>query len=205
MSKFKVRFKVEKLELEIEGEKASVPEITNAVQKHVAGLLAAPAALAGGSTLNDGLEKTAEATDVSLTKKPRRRSQAARSQPGGDKSLVDLKHDPTKWGNPQQTWTTAEKSMWLLFVAKNGSEIQELSAPSITTTFNQHFRQSGAINRANVSRDLGKCKSKIPAWVGEDATKDPRTWYLTGEGEKIARNLVASATGAAAAAPNGAA
>src|SRR5438094_327587 len=99
----------------------------------------------------------------------------------------------TLWQNSRfdSNWRSWN-SMWLLFVAKNGSDIQELSAPAITTIFNKHFRQSGAIKQANVSRDLGKYKSKTPPWVGEDAGKDPRTWYLTDEGEKIARGLVAA-------------
>jgi hypothetical protein len=85
--------------------------------------------------------------------------------------------------------------MWLLFVAKNESGIKELSAAEITAVFNKHFRQSGAIMRHNVSRDLGKCKSKTPPWVGEDASKNPSVWYLTDEGDKIARKLVGEATG----------
>jgi len=204
MSKFKVKFQLEKLNLEVEGERASVPEISEAIQKHLSGLLAAPAALAGGSIPGDAGEKATKVIDVSSSRKGRRRFRnSTKTQSDGQAVTVDFKHDPAKWGNPQQTWTTAQKSMWLLFVTKNESGIRELSASGITTLFNKHFRQSGAIIRNNVSRDLGKCKSKVPPWVGEDASKDPSMWYLTDEGDKIARQLVAEATGTAACA-NGA-
>jgi hypothetical protein len=75
MSKFKVKFQLEKLNLEVEGERTSVPEVSEAIQKHLSGLLAAPAALAGGSPPSDTREKTAEVIDVSSIRKGRRRSQ----------------------------------------------------------------------------------------------------------------------------------
>lgn len=195
MGKFKVRFKVEKLELEVEGEKDSVPEVTHALEKQMSSLLTSPALLAGAHPMPDGRPTTPHVIELPTGRKSKRRA-SSKTQTETQEALPEFRHDPNKWGNPQQAWTTAEKSIWLLFVVKNQSETKELSASAIATLFNKHFRESGAIRRGNVWRDLGKCKSKSPPWVGEDATQDPYRWYLTETGDKVARDLVAKATGA---------
>src|SRR5262249_27726763 len=120
------------------------------------------------------------------------------SKMGDVQDAVDFKHDPARWGNPQQTWPTAKKAMWLLFVMENQGAPKELGAAAIADTFNKHFRSAGAIQSFNVTRDLGKAKSKAPPTVGEDTTKSPSSWYLTDEGHKTARSLVAEATGTVA-------
>jgi hypothetical protein len=199
MSKFKVRFKVEKLELDIEGERQSVPEVTQAIQKHLSSLLMAPAVLAGGNANGGAHEKTiTDAVDITSSRRNKRRpSTRGVTGSGGDKQnlAIDFKHNPEQWGNPLQGWSASRKAIWLLFVAKNQFEVKEMSSNVITETFNKHFRSAGAIRSFTVTRDLGKLKSKSPAWVGEDATQTPPAWYLVAEGENVARKLVSEATG----------
>ncbi len=201
MSKFKVKFKLEKLELEIEGERATVPEVTEALQRHMSSLLLAPAALAGGGTNGGGREKAiTEVLDVTPTRRGKRRSSprtASKTHPDGGETAINFQHDPAKWGNPQQAWSAPKKALWLLFVMKNQANMKEMSSLSIADTFNKHFRSSGAVKAFNLTRDLGTYKSKAPPWVGEDATQTPSKWYLTDEGEKVARKLVEAATGSA--------
>lgn len=198
MAKIKVSFRIKELELNIEGERSNVPEVTQALQRQFGALLNAPAAVADSSFQPTTERVITPAVELTPPRKPKRRTQTAPKNSGSaEEAAIDFKHDPAKWGNPRQSWTSAQKAAWLLYVVKNQQGINELSGISVTETFNKHFRQSGMIKTHNVNRDLGKYKSKTPPWVGEDATKTPPTWFLTDEGEKEARKLVAEATGTA--------
>jgi hypothetical protein len=112
-------------------------------------------------------------------------------------AAIDWKQDPSKLGAPQQDWTTATKSIWLLYVVSQEASILELTGGEIAATFNKHFRQSGEIKTGQVNRDLGQLKGLKgqPALVAEDTTKTPSAWSLTQEGERRALDLVAEALG----------
>ena len=127
------------------------------------------------------------------------RSVAVADSADGSGGAVNYRHDAEKYGSAKQTWTTAQKAMWLLYVVGESAGQKELSAAVIASTFNQHFKQSGAIQRGNVGRDLGKLKTKTsggkPPGVAEDTTKNPSLWYLTEEGSRTAQGLVGAALG----------
>lgn len=89
------------------------------------------------------------------------------------------------------------KSLWLLFVATNETDIKEMGSAMITETFNKHFRQSGPILAHNVARDLGRLKKKTPPQVSEDTTQNPSAWFLTEAGIREAQKLVTEARGGA--------
>src|SRR5262245_41913650 len=91
---------------------------------------------------------------------------------------------------PQQSWTTAEKSIWLLYVAEKNGAAKEMSVPQITNTFNKHFRQAKPIFKPNVHRDLGKLKASVDAPVSENTTARPYTCFLTHAGQRMAEGLV---------------
>lgn len=197
MSKFKVKFKIQALELEVEGERDSIPQVASAVKSQMAALLSAPQEIAiPGNAISP--EKIS--TGIAESKSPKRRSarSGVRSGNGSDTKTVepvDFRHDPSAWGNPKQTWSTGKKAIWLLYVCESQQGPAEMSGPTIVATFNKHFRQSGQLTTGNVNRDLGVLKGKSPSQIGEDATKEPSAWFLTTEGKTSARKLVQEALG----------
>lgn len=199
MPKFKVKFRIEKLELEIEGEKESIPEISSGIREQFGNLLGAPEAIVDAERTAPN-EINVTPTEPVVRARTRRRSArtVARSSSDSGAGAIDFQHDPSKWGNPQQSWSTVKKAMWLLYVCQNEASINDMSGSSITETFNKHFRQSGQIKIFNVNRDLGKAKGRVPAQAGEDTTKNPSVWFLTDEGKNLAHQLVLETTGSAA-------
>jgi hypothetical protein len=100
-----------------------------------------------------------------------------------------------QWGFPDQKFSTQEKSVYLLFVSEAQGGPKELTAGTIATWFNQHFKSAGSIRPSNVSKYLREGLGAKPALVGEDATKSPSEWYLTTEGRRAAEQLVIKARG----------
>jgi hypothetical protein len=204
MSKFKIKMKLTGFELEIEGSQDNVPEISQAIGRQLAGLMQAPDALLNSATDNvrtlpAGPVQPAE--EIRLDSPSRRKSTRKRRSPSGNgvdedsqEVAVDFRHDPAKYGTPSQSWTTAMKALWLLYVVSQETETQEMSGRRTALTFNKHFRQAKEVTVANVNRDLGRAKIK-GQFVGEDATKSPTAWYLTEEGVKAVQTQIASAQG----------
>lgn len=197
MSKFKITLKLQGLELEIEGSKDDIPHLSKNVANQLAGLIAPAAATASIGAEHEQQIRTINPGGGEPLKKPRRKKANSNKtiSPSGDRhsNSIDWVHDPEKWGSPQQTWNTADKSIWLLYVVEKEQHLTELSQPEITSTFNKHFKQAGILKPSNVSRDLGKKKSgtkDAPALVGENTTKSPSTWFLTDAGKKHAEKLI---------------
>ncbi|MEH1905181.1 MAG: hypothetical protein V7L04_28335 [Nostoc sp.] len=200
-NKFKIKLKLTGFELEIEGSREDVPFMAQAVGQQMSGLLLPASNIVEGEIIeNKDLPQLAsEAKPKSRKKRSSRQySQTSTNSTlnGKAKALaVDWKHDPSKWGNPQQDWSTTDKSMWLLYVVQIEAEVLELTGSEISTTFNKHFRQSGQISTSQINRDLGRAKGKKPALVSDNATKSPSAWFLTTEGEKCVQQLIAQARG----------
>jgi hypothetical protein len=180
MSKFKIKVNIKEFSLEVEGERADIPQLTGAVKHHLSNLLTPPTALAaGGNSELQQDEKNITPPETNqdipsrrIGRKPRRsRSDAPASE------ALDFAHDPDQWGHPVLDWTTAQKAIWLLYVLEQQQQIKDMSSVQIAATFNKHFRQSKTIQQSNVIRDLGKEKTKNV--VGEDANQTPSHWYLT--------------------------
>lgn len=199
MAKFRMKLKLQGLELEIEGAREDASLISRNIGQQMAGLLQPAGAIVDGDVLNDETPpvQIINASNGTSPKKIRRRKQASTAQNDDDSSAaVDFKHEPQKYGNPRQEWKTAQKAVWLIYVVKEVTGIAEMTTRSIVETFNKHFRQSGTITTSNTSRDLGRLKAKEkPSPVGEDTTKTPAPWYLTEEGRKRAQELVGEALG----------
>ncbi len=200
-SKFKIKFKVEKLELEIEGNREDVPLITQALGQQVSGLLAPASDIVQGEiTENYDLpqlssEEKPKTRRKSSIRQPSQKSTSSISNVKSKETAVDWKHNSSKWGNPQQSWSTIKKSIWLLYVVLKETAISEISGRMISATFNKHFRQSGEIRTGQINRDLGKAKGEKPALISENTIKTPSAWYLTIEGEKRAKALISEALG----------
>jgi hypothetical protein len=64
--------------------------------------------------------------------------------------------------------------------------LKEVSVPQIAATFNQNFKNAGAVHPPHVSRELARAKVLNPAPVGENRG----AFYLTDEGERQAKDLI---------------
>jgi hypothetical protein len=192
MAKFKIRLKLQGLELEVEGNRDDVPLITESVAQQVAGLLRPAANIVEGEIVSngDGGYSEGESTETKPKKARKKRTQSLATSGGTKEDAVDWVNDPSKFGTPKQAWSTAEKSLWVLYVVLKTKDISELSAARIATTFNKHFPQAGVVHPPNVSRDLGKLKLKSPAQVSEDRSKSPSPWFLTDAGIQRAEKLI---------------
>ncbi len=201
MSKFKLKMKLQGLELEIEGSREDASLMSDNIGQQIAGLLRPVSNIIDGETESHA-SSSPSPTIISLptggsNRKPHRRRQGASSSSSNDATapVIDFKHAPEKFGNPKQQWKTAQKASWLLYVVQETTGANELTTKSIVDTFNKHFRQFGKITTSNVTRDLGKLRFVTPTPIGEDTTKTPSTWYLTDEGRKQAQASVADALG----------
>lgn len=199
MSRFKVKLRIQGLELEIEGDRREVGIIGQAVGEQVASLMAPTNEIVqgmGGSTP----QAVIDSVPVTIKRKRRigKKNNSQTVGQSGPTSAIDFRHDPQRFGTPVQSWKTAQKAIWLMFVAGEMLEAKQLSTGVITTTFNKLFKQAGAITNSNVSRDLGKAKLRsgdVLPLVGEDTTKTPPEWFLTDEGSKQARALIEQSRG----------
>lgn len=202
MSKFKIRFKLQGLEVDVEGSREDLPHLTQAIGNQLASALSPALDMAGGSAAEPEMKDITpeRLSAVPAARKVRKRRTSAGASGSSDSAAgveIDWVHDPAKWGTPSQSWNTADKCVWLLYVADKERGLTELTQAQLTATFNKHFKQSGLIKPFNVSRDLGKRKTGKEALVGENTTRNPSCWFLTENGNKYAVNLVAQQLGTA--------
>jgi hypothetical protein len=200
MSKFRIKLKLTGFEMEVEGNRSDVPAITQNVGEQFAGLLMPATRIVEGEVPEDRQTIQPQPIDVTpvAAKRSRRRRAVAAVPASAEKdgaATVDWRHDTSKWGAPQQSWNPTKKAIWLLYVVSKETDITELSASRLASTFNKHFKQAGLVRANNLSRDLGKLKSEREAPVSEDTTKKPSTWFLTQAGIKRAEQLVGEAIG----------
>jgi len=191
--------RVQGLEVEVDGTRDDAPAIAHNLSRQFAGLLEPAAHIVEGDVEGDGNGRatavaTAEPAVRARSARKGRRAVPARTS-GDGAAEVTWKHDPAKWGSPQQAWSASDKALWLLYVSGQEAQVNDMSSTTIASTFNRLFRQAGMIRAGNLPRDLGRLKTQAPALVGEDATKTPTTWFLTIEGTKKAEDLIKQARG----------
>jgi hypothetical protein len=95
----------------------------------------------------------------------KRKSTSGSSGARSSADELTISIDPSKYGSPMQGWSVAQKAIWFLHVVTTTTGTKNLSCYSIAKNFNKHFKSSGALNAANVSRSLEKERLK-----GTDAT-----------------------------------
>lgn len=201
MSKFRVKLKLQSLELEIEGTREDASLLNRNIGQQVAALLEPISGIIEGEAIADRAPNLPSPAQIinGAGRKNRRRKQAPSI--GGEAeaasiSAVDFVLSPEKFGTPTQQWSTSDKVVWLLYVLDANKSGSEFSTRVIVETFNKHFKQSGTVVTGNVNRDLGRLKSvSKPALVGENTTKTPSAWYLTDEGRRRAQALIAESLG----------
>lgn len=200
VSKFRIRLKLQGLELEIDGSREDASLINQNIGQQVASLMQPIGGIIEGEIAANGLASS-EAAVVPANGSVKANRRRKRSSPGPNpdgqsSSVIEFQHSPEKFGFPKQTWKTAAKMLWLLYVIKETTGRDEVTNANLVSTFNQHFKQAGTVRHSNSSRDLGHLKIKEkPALVGEHAGKSPPTWFLTEEGNRRAQRLVAEALG----------
>lgn len=212
MSNFKMRLKLTGLEIEIEGSRDEIPQMTRNIGQQLSGLLAPAAGIVAGEVAEADrrLAAAAPAVPADATRSEsngngrrsgsRKRGKApsgAAKAPGASSAadaVVVFTHDPARFGMPRQGWSTAKKALWLLYAVGEQGGPQELTAHQITATFNKQFREAKQVIIQNVARDLGKMRDRTKnAAVAMDNTMNPSPWYLTEAGRREAQGLVAQA------------
>src|SRR6266446_10762212 len=143
MAKFRIRLRVQALELEIDGEREDIPLITRAVGQQFSGLIE-PAEVAANGQKQLRVESASTEADGSKGK-PARRTRTNKS-PADTAEPIQFRHDSAKYGNPLQTWGVGDKCVWLLYVLKHGANTKEASAPQLVATFKLHFKAAGKLH-----------------------------------------------------------
>jgi hypothetical protein len=209
MSKFRIKLKLQGLELEVEGSREDAPAMAEQIGRQFIGLVQPAATLASGDSnpttderSNGGPVSAGSAPSLVAPKRSRKKRNGQRpvtasgsAEPGDDEAAVDWTHDATHWGAPKQAWSTAQKALWLLYVAGQNAETKELSSGQLVATYTKHFRSAGRILKHNVTRDLQKIASGRGAKVSLDSGSQPPVWFLTDSGVEYAKSLIAEATG----------
>ncbi len=154
MSKFKVRLKITGFELEVEGSRAEVPLIGQNLSRQIAGLIAPASNIVQGEV--PPLPVNGE--DNGSPASGRKSSGKGRKSTPKEKQPLNWSYDGETYGMPQQIWSTADKAIWLLYVAEKAMAIKEVSTSQITSIFNNHYRAAKPILQPNDSRDLNKLR-----------------------------------------------
>ena len=188
MAKFKMRLKVQGLELEVEGERQDIPLITAAVSKQLSSMVEPTDVIVEAPPKHVG--NGSHVIDVDGARRSGRRPRATRP-PAESAGPVEFRHNSGTLGSPVQSWSVLQKAIWLLYVLQTITGNKEYSATQLVATYNQQFKAAGKFHPPLLSRELSKAKVLSPAPIGED--KD--MWYLTAEGERQAKELVAQALG----------
>lgn len=187
MGKFRIRLKLQGLEVEVDGDREDIPAITTAVSNQISGLVLPAENFADGrKQLSDGSSNNGAGSDEEKKRRARRTPRA--SGDGIGAQPIEFRHDAAKYGNPLQTWGVAEKCIWLLYIVKGVTGTNEVSGPQLAATFNQYFKPAGKIHPPHVTRDLAKVKVQNPAPIGEDKGN----FYLTDAGDRQAEQLIQS-------------
>lgn len=203
MAKFEVELELTGLRLKIKGQRGEdVPHIAQQLGQQVAGLLEPAAAIVEpGSAPLFAAKPTSEATEIpDNVKKKKRKTRSSGQRRNGQNGTTpsspspDWQHNAANWGTPRQTWTAQQKILWVLYVMGKEVDQTEFGGPTIADVFNGKFKQFGPLKKNNMSRDLGALKTKTPhAYVMDNTSVSPFSWYLTEEGTREAERLIADA------------
>src|SRR5579859_6575845 len=124
MSKFTIKVKLEKLEIEVEGSREDAPLIAKRVGQQMGGLLQ-PALLAtgNGNTPPNVVDAEVETENGAGKKKKGKKTGGGRTAA----ELLNFVHDPSQYGSPQQAWTTTQKTIWFLHIVGKQANVTQLT------------------------------------------------------------------------------
>jgi hypothetical protein len=184
MSKFSVKIKLQGLEIEVEGTHENAPRLAQRVGEQIGALIKPSLLIEAGKNGGTSHDEPEPSDDKG---KPKKKKSGGT---GGSKSSADdlvFLHDPTKHGTPIQTWTSAEKAIWFLYVANPD---KSLSGYSIAKAFNKHFKSAGAVDAGNVNKGLEKERlNGTSSTVGADTADGTIRYYLTDAGKAMGAQL----------------
>lgn len=204
MSKFKFKFKLTGLEVEIEGTRDDIPLMTQAIGQQVAGMLQPMNEVVDGEVkvvdTRTPLALSTQSSDESKKKRKRRSvshkestNSSGTSSPQID-NTIEFDLDQKAYGYPSQAWNTTNKCIWLMYVLGNKGYGTEFTARQLADTFNKYFKDAKMVEVSNINRDLGREKARDNAKVSSDTKKDPTTWFLTQKGLEAVQKTVADIT-----------
>jgi hypothetical protein len=195
MNKVKFKVKLTGLEIEFEGTKDDMRQVSSNIGQQLTGLMQPGLSDTTDVTQTTKSQIVEDADAVVIpsnsSKKTRKTRSGATSKVEKAKA-VDFVNDISAYSAPTQKWTAVEKGLWILYVVDSLLSLKELSAGEVAETFNKHFRQQGTIRASNISRDFGSKKSGSSALVGENTTTNPHKWFLTEEGKKTIQTLISN-------------
>jgi hypothetical protein len=207
MAKYRFKFKLGEIkisgvELEIDDDREHATAAFAALQSQLAGVVQP---VVGKALLGAAAGQVIDATPINSqngaagpARKRRKLSSSApaKSAENGAEP-ISFVHDPAKFGNPQQGWSTPKKGVWLLWVVEQAAGKTQLAISEIVNTFNQHYRQFGTLTASNLARDFGTLRKKNPPPVGVDTNREPQLWYLHDGGKTWAEQLAKGGDGKA--------
>jgi len=176
----------------IEDEREQATAAFATFQNQLAGVVqpAISKALLGISPIIDPPPVNTQNGSTPPTRKRRKLSSSANGKTADSSAEpIAFVHDPAKFGNPQETWSTPKKGVWLLWIVEQAAARTQLTISEIVNTFNQHYRQFGTITTSNLARDFGALRKKNPPPVGVDTNREPQLWYLHDNGKTWAEQL----------------
>lgn len=114
MAKFRIRLKLQGLDLEVDGERQDLPGITHAVQRQLASLVIPGEVITNGhkQLVSGGDAAPAQEEESKRKRSPRRERRSAGD--GAPAAAIEFRHDPVTYGNPTQSWSVTDKCIWLL-------------------------------------------------------------------------------------------
>ena len=197
MAKRRIKFelgeiRISGVKLEIEDERDQATAALAALQTQLAGVVqpAVSKALLGAAPIIDATPANGQNGSTPPARKRRKIGSSAlgkAADSGGE--AISFVHDPAKFGNPKESWSTPKKGVWLLWVVEQAAAKAQLTISEIVNTFNQHYRQFGTITTSNLARDFGTQRKKSPPPVGVDTNREPQLWYLHDSGKTWAEQL----------------
>ena len=205
MAKLEVKFELTGLKFEITGERDDVAVALASLQEQVTVLAQSASSASGalngtprevGRILSErvaplGQHVEGEASARGALMPPPTRAKGRRGASGAPRLKVEpvqFTHNAEKYGFPKQTWNTANKAMWLLYIMEMQIGSKGASAHVIAATFKMYFKEFGNVLTHNVVRDLGSAKKK--GLVNSDPTKAPEEWYLLAAGRAAVQTLI---------------
>lgn len=177
-----LKFEIGKLKVEVGGED-SEEEITAALTE---GLTRAISPVA--EVLRPQLEASEPtSTNVVETSRGEKRRTRRTSRARGASSTItnaalDWKPNTTRYGNPDASWSSGKKALWLLdcYSKENGGTVAQprgLTVQQMVATFNKHFPHTRTIQSSHVSRDFQKYAAGNLPKVVANRNEDPPVWY----------------------------
>jgi hypothetical protein len=188
MSKFTVKIELQGLKIQVEGTHENAPRLAQRVSEQIGAIIKPPLLIEAG---RNGAADHQEPADEKSKSKKKKTGTAGAKYASED---IALSHDPTQHGTPAQDWSTAQKAIWFLYVAKSD---KSLSGYSIAKAFNKHFKSAGAINAGNVNKALEKERlNGTSSTVGADTADGTVRYYLTDAGKTMGAQLAKGASSA---------